>query len=293
MLQERVDGAAFLHGGGAGLAGGRGRADGAGGDGAFRRLVHRAAGGQALGAGCLARRRGGAPGGRGAGPGGEGDGGGGEVAGRAVGWRGLGGGKSEDPRFVRRGAEEQKAGAHVRVPGGLGHFGFAAGAADENFILGAGQRDIEQAVIFLRLGGGVGGRGGGDGLGAQLFPGAEDGHEGARLLRHREPVQGFRGFRERGCIGQDDDGRLQAFGAMHGHDADLIARGLRLAFDGRTGAAERFQKKFQRPGLGLDKSEGFGEEFVDWLGGVLAQAAQQAGAAAERAERFVEQGEGG
>ena len=46
-------------------------------------------------------------------------------------------------------------------------------------------------------------------------------------------------------VGQNDDGRLQALGAMHGHDAHHIARGFRFALDLGPALPEPMHKALQ------------------------------------------------
>ena len=165
-------------------------------------------------------------------------------------------------------------------------------AADHQAVFGAGEGDIEQAVVFLHALGGVFGALGAPGGAAHGFVGRPewDAKRGGRVGGPDE--LGVVGGQS-GGVGQDHDGRLEALGAVHGHDPHGRAGRPGLALDLGAGAAEPVDEALQRGRVIAGVVEGGTEQFVERFGGFGAEAGQEAGATAEGAQEFGEQGRGG
>ncbi|KZC01800.1 hypothetical protein AU375_01886 [Methylobacterium radiotolerans] len=149
-----------------------------------------------------------------------------------------------------------------------------------------GHGDVEQAVVLLpRLGEQCRARrvGGGAVLGPPPRPDRRQGD-----LRRRERKQG-RVVAAEGLAPVEDhhDRRLQALGAVDRHDPDLVAARFEVALDRVPGLGpdvageEAAQRRGVLAGLGLG---GGGEEHVDGVPGLAAEAGHQLGPAALRPE---------
>ena len=69
-------------------------------------------------------------------------------------------------------------------------------------------------------------------------------------------------------VGQEHDRRLQAFGAVHRHDADLVALLLHVALDLDVAGAKLIEEALQR-GRGIAvEGERAVEKLIDRLGGL-------------------------
>src|SRR5262245_18144605 len=74
--------------------------------------------------------------------------------------------------------------------------------------------------------------------------------------------------RPRARVGQEHDRRLQAFGAVHRHDADLVALLLHVALDLDVSGAKLVEETLQRWwGIAVE-GERTVEKLIDRLGGL-------------------------
>ncbi len=82
------------------------------------------------------------------------------------------------------------------------------------------------------------------------------------------------------CIGHDDDGGLEALGAVHGHDADACATFGQFALDGDVARAQFGEEAQQRGLVGLlvrqRKVEELGHHVVDLAAEAAAHAPEAA-----------------
>ena len=138
----------------------------------------------------------------------------------------------------------------------------------------------------------VGGVGAGafDGGAAEFLAGGPERGGGVGLV---DPDEAVAVGGKRGGVRQDDEGRLQALGAVGGHDAHRGPGAPGLALHLGAGAAEPVDEALEAGGVEGGVGEGGVEEFVDGFGGFGAEAGEEAGTAAEGAEGFGEEGVGG
>ena len=179
-------------------------------------------------------------------------------------------------------AHLSETGAAQRVPADLLRRPQSLPAADIEPVLRAGQTDIQQAAVFLHLA--VPPR--------SLFRDVMCGDMIAGRLpqwqlviapQHRHLLVG-----DRHRIGQKDDRRFEALGAVHGQDADLVARaGREVALDLGVGGRQPAQKPLQRRHMLALIGERQTEELLDRVFGLGAEAMQQRAASALGAEDFA------
>ena len=93
-------------------------------------------------------------------------------------------------------------------------------------------------------------------------------------------------------VRQDDDGRLQALGAVHGHETDPAAGLLQIALDLHLAAAEPTEKALQRRGMQAFVGKGQREQLVQRVVALLPQPGAEAPAAVARAQKLRQQLEG-
>ena len=159
-------------------------------------------------------------------------------------------------KAIRRGAESasvegallkarqaRKSLRHQIIPATNGQLLRAIPAANDQPIFCPRQRHIQQAMFFFRL--------------SRLIRLALRGQcwclkplylrrpNGQRFAAIFKPAQRLAVLRLACCVGQNDDGRLQTLGTMHGHDAHHIAGGFRFALDLGPALAEPMHKALQ------------------------------------------------
>ena len=204
---------------------------------------------------------------------------------------GAGGGDGGGCDAGRRGAEAEEgavcvfdfAGATVRdeaLHGGLGdrvprRFGVAGafgvageGAADDEAILRARERDVEQAAMFPESAG----------FGDGAESGAEFDVAGFRAGPDRRAVFGDEdavAFAAMGgaCVGQDDDGGFEALGAVDSHHADFILRAGEFALHFAATAFDGVEEDLEAGGVACVEGGGA----VDQGGDGFARGAAEAG----------------
>ncbi len=88
----------------------------------------------------------------------------------------------------------------------------------------------------------------------------------------------------RAGVGEDDDGGFEALGAVHGHDADGVAGLLGVALELAGVELQPVEEAFEGGGVAALVGQGLAEEGLDGLGGVGAEAGQEALAAAAGAQ---------
>ena len=104
-------------------------------------------------------------------------------------------------------------------------------------------------------------------------------------LRQVDQLQALGIRRRRGGVDQEDDRRLQPLGAVHGHDADFVARDFHVALHFGVGGAQPRHKALQRGRrLALIAQRQF-EKFVERVVGFMAEPPQDPRAAAVAAEQ--------
>ena len=91
----------------------------------------------------------------------------------------------------------------------------------------------------------------------------------------------------RGRVGEQDDRRLEALGAVDGHDPDGIGRRRRVALDLDLAAVEPGEEAVERGRLGPLELERARQQFLDRVAGGLAEPAVELAAAVDGPERMV------
>ncbi len=177
-------------------------------------------------------------------------------------------------------------GADRFVPATGGRAIVATPTADIQAVFGPGQRDIEQAAALTlasRLG---------DGACAArhrivIGDPRQPTDQLAAMLILAQPEQPDRIVGHVNRVGQKDNGRLQALGTMHRHDAHQAgAAWLSLALDLDVVALEPMQKALQRGHVLAFISECQVHELVDGIGSVGPEAAEQSAPALQPAQQI-------
>ena len=181
---------------------------------------------------------------------------------------------------------------HQIIPAALGRLFCTAPAANDQPIFSACQRDIKQPMFFLgliRL--------------IHLALGAQRRCVKSCDLRRPnrqgffailKPAQRLAVLRFAGGIGQNNDRRLQALGAMHGHDPHHIARRFRFAFYLSAALAQPMHKALQRWRVELFMFQRGIEQFIQRITRIRPKPRQDArapGAGIKRAGRTQHIGE--
>ena len=205
--------------------------------------------------------------GRGAGAGG---GGGGPVVGEGRGCRRRGPGSRPGPSgAIASRTRSCQALAAGRAGGG------GAGAADDEPGPGAGEADVEQAAALLADEVAAGVLGGGEGRGGAVGADLPD-----RLAAgEAEDLRRVGAVVADGGVGEDDDGGLEALGAVHGHDPDLVGGLLGAALDRHLLAVEPGEEAGEARGLDALVGQRLVDQRVDAVLGLGAEAGGEPAAA--------------
>ncbi len=133
---------------------------------------------------------------------------------------------------------------------------------------------------MLGLGGGEAARRGGARYVVGLAADPDHGAVG-ELQEPRRP----RPDRRRHGVGEDDDRGFQPLGAVHGHDADFVARDLHVAFDLGAGVAQPGDETLQRRRLAPLVVQRQIEKLVERIVGLGAEPAEETASRAAGAEK--------